>query len=213
MAYQTVWYFSSLPKDIVEILEKDLIETFDNELKPSVLEGEKINKNIRNSKNAWIPSSHWIGGFVWHYVQRANRTNFLYDLSHIDGETIQYTKYGVGDYYNWHQDSALYSHYRPNKTEQAVEGSLDNNDEFLINSVKINCEIIRKLSFSIQLSDPDDYEGGNLQLMDENRKSYIAPRQRGSIILFDSRTPHRVQKVRSGERKSIVGWVVGPRWK
>ena len=213
MAYQTVWYFSSLPKDIVEILEKDLIETFDNELKPSVLEGEKINKNIRNSKNAWIPSSHWIGGFVWHYVQRANRTNFLYDLSHIDGETIQYTKYGVGDYYNWHQDSGLNTYYEPIKTEQAVEGSLDNNDEFLINSVKINCEIIRKLSFSIQLSDPDDYEGGNLQLMDENRKSYIAPRQRGSIILFDSRTPHRVQKVRSGERKSIVGWVVGPRWK
>ena len=64
MAYQTVWYFSSLPKDIVEILEKDLIETFDNELKPSVLEGEKINKNIRNSKNAWIPSSHCISGFV-----------------------------------------------------------------------------------------------------------------------------------------------------
>ena len=213
MAYQTVWYFSSLPKDIVEILEKDLIETFDNELKPSVLEGEKINKNIRNSKNAWIPSSHWIGGFVWHYVQRANRTNFLYDLSHIDGETIQYTKYGVGDYYNWHQDSGLNTYYEPIKTEQAVEGSLDNNDEFLINSVKINCEIIRKLSFSIQLSDPDDYEGGNLQLMDENNKSYIAPRQRGTIILFDSRTPHRVQKVRRGERKSIVGWVVGPRWK
>ena len=213
MAYQSVWYFTSLPKDIVEILEKDLKNTFDNQLKPSKLEGDKINEKVRNSKNAWIPSTHWVGGFIWHYIQIANRSNFLYDLSHIDAETIQYTKYGVGDYYNWHQDSALYSHYRPNKTEQSAEGSLDNNDEFLINSVKINCEIIRKLSFSIQLSDPDDYEGGNLQLMDENRKSYIAPRQRGSIILFDSRTPHRVQKVRSGERKSIVGWVVGPRWK
>ena len=213
MAYQTVWYFSSLPKDIVEILEKDLIETFDNELKPSVLGGDLIDEKVMNSKNAWIPTSHWVGGFIWHYIQIANRTNFLYDLSHIDAETIQYTKYGVGDYYNWHQDSGLNTYYEPIKTEQAVEGSLDNNDEFLINSVKINCEIVRKLSFSIQLSDPDDYEGGNLQLMDENNKSYIAPRQRGSIILFDSRTPHRVQKVRRGERKSIVGWVVGPRWK
>ena len=212
MAYQSTWFFTNLPKDIVEILEKDLKSNFDDKLKPSKLEGDYINENIRNSKNAWIPTSHWVGGFIWHYVQRANRTNFLYDLSHIDGETIQYTKYGVGDYYNWHQDSALHTHYRPIKTEQSAEGSLDNNDEFLINSVKINCEIIRKLSFSIQLSDPDDYEGGNLQLMDENNKSYIAPRQRGTIILFDSRTPHRVQKVRSGERKSIVGWVVGPRW-
>ena len=213
MAYQSVWYFTSLPKDIVEILEKDLKRTFDDELKPSKLGGDKINEKVRNSKNAWIPTSHWVGGLIWHYVQKANRTNFLYDLSHIDGETIQYTKYGVGDYYNWHQDSGLNTQYRPIKTEQSVEGSLDNNDEFLINSVKINCEIVRKLSFSIQLSDPDDYEGGNLQLMDENNKSYIAPRQRGTIILFDSRTPHRVQKVRSGERKSIVGWVVGPRWK
>ena len=201
MAYQSIWYFTSLPKDVIEILEKDLEGSFDSELKPSKLGGDHINKSIRNSKNAWIPSTHWVGGFIWHYIQKANRTNFLYDLSHIDGETIQYTKYGVGDYYNWHQDSALHLHYRPNKMEQPVEGSLDNNDEFLINSVKINCEIIRKLSFSIQLSDPDDYEGGNLQLMDENNKSYIAPRQRGSIILFDSRTQHRVLKVRRGQRK------------
>ena len=213
MAYQSVWYFTNLPKDIVEILEKDLEKSFDGKLKPSVLFQDHINENIRNSKNAWIPTNHWIGGFIWHYVQKANRTNFLYDLSHIDGESIQYTKYGVGDYYNSHLDSGLDTYYKPIRTEQSAEGSLDNNDEFLINSVKINCEIIRKLSFSIQLSDPDDYEGGNLQLMDENNKSYIAPRQRGAIILFDSRTPHRVQKVRRGERKSIVGWVVGPRWK
>ena len=49
--------------------------------------------------------------------------------------------------------------------------------------------------------------------MDEAGNSYIAPRQKGSIMLFDSRTPHRVHKVTRGVRKSIVGWVVGPRWK
>ena len=213
MAYQSIWYYTDLPEKVVDLLAEDLTEKFDPQMQDSRLHGDSLNKEKRNSQNAWIPTEHWVGGFIWHYIQKANRTNFLYDLSHIDGETIQYTKYGVGDYYNWHQDSALHLHYRPNKMEQPVEGSLDNNDEFLINSVKINCEIIRKLSFSIQLSDPDDYEGGNLQLMDENNKSYVAPRQRGSIILFDSRTPHRVQKIRSGERKSIVGWVVGPRWK
>ena len=47
-------------------------------------------------------------------------------------------------------------------------------------------ELIRKLSFSIQLSDPDDYEGGNFQLLDEGGQSYIVPRQRGCIVLFDS---------------------------
>ena len=73
--------------------------------------------------------------------------------------------------------------------------------------------MVRKLSFVLQLSDPDDYEGGNLQLLDEGGKSYIAPRQRGTMILFDSRTQHRVLKVTKGCRKSLVGWTVGPRWK
>ena len=74
-------------------------------------------------------------------------------------------------------------------------------------------ELVRKISFSLQLSDPDDYEGGNIQFIDESNQNYIAPRQKGSLIIFDSRTKHRVCKVRSGVRKSIVGWVVGPRWK
>ena len=73
--------------------------------------------------------------------------------------------------------------------------------------------MVRKLSFVLQLSDPDDYEGGNLQLLDEAGLSYIAPRKKGAIILFDSRTQHRVLKVTKGCRRSIVGWTVGPRWK
>ena len=79
--------------------------------------------------------------------------------------------------------------------------------------LKTSCELVRKLSFTLQLSDPDEYEGGNVQLIDESGKSYIAPRQRGTIILFDSRTQHRVIKVKKGVRKSIVGWVLGPRWR
>ena len=49
--------------------------------------------------------------------------------------------------------------------------------------------------------------------IDDAGQSYIAPRQRGCIILFDSRTPHRVLKVTKGTRRSIVGWVVGKRWR
>ena len=75
--------------------------------------------------------------------------------------------------------------------------------------VQENTELVRKLSFVLQLSDPDDYEGGNLQLLDEAGKSYFAPRLRGTVVLFDSRTQHRVLPVKSGLRKSIVGWTVG----
>ena len=47
----------------------------------------------------------------------------------------------------------------------------------------------------MQLSHPDDYEGGNVQLLDEGGNPYIVPRKRGTIVLFDSRTQHRVLKV------------------
>ena len=73
--------------------------------------------------------------------------------------------------------------------------------------------MVRKLSFTVQLSNHDEYEGGNVQFINETGKVYVAPRERGQVIMFDSRTQHRVCKVRSGVRKSLVGWVVGPRWR
>ena len=40
--------------------------------------------------------------------------------------------------------------------------------------------------------------------------NHILSQEEGTIVLFDSRTQHRVHKVRKGVRKSIVGWCVGP---
>lgn len=207
MAYQSIWYYSNLPKDIVEIIEKDLTENFDHCMADSRLHGDALNKDKRNSQNTWIPTTHWVGGFVWHYIQRANRENFLYDLHCIDGETIQFTKYSEGQYYGWHNDAGLSGLYKPVSSGNLPSVNLTTD------YLNEKTELIRKLSFVVQLSDPDDYEGGNLQLLDENGKSYFAPRKRGTIILFDSRTQHRVLKVTKGVRKSLVGWSVGPRWK
>ena len=206
MAFQSIWYHTDLPEDIVDILVRDVSEKFDEEMRDSRLQGDTINKNKRNSQNAWIPTTHWVGGFLWHYIERANRENFLYDLRNIDGESLQYTRYEEGQYYGWHNDAGLPCQYKP-----VSEGN--RNDGRAQDFLNENIELVRKLSFSIQLSDPDDYEGGNFQLLDESGKSYIAPRQRGCIVLFDSRTQHRVQKVTKGTRKSIDGWTVGPRWK
>ena len=206
MALQSVWYFTDLPEDVVDIIEKDLSEKFDSQMQDSRLHGDSLNKDKRNSQNAWIPTNHWVGGFMWHYIMRANRENFLYDLRNIDGELMQYTRYGEGMFYDWHNDSGLATHYKPVSVGNRTEGR---QQDF----VNENLELVRKLSFALQLSSPDDYEGGNVVLLDEGGKKYIVPRQRGTVVLFDSRTQHRVNKVKSGVRKSIVGWVVGPRWK
>ena len=206
MAFQSLWFYSDLPEDIVDIIERDLTEKFDEQMADSQLYGNGINKDKRNSQNAWIPTTHWVGGFVWHYVQRANRENFLYDINFIDGESMQFTKYSEGQYYGWHNDAGFVTQYKP-------LGISSSRDDLARDFVNKNIELVRKLSFVIQLSDPDDYEGGNLQLLNECGNSFIAPRKRGTVIVFDSRMQHRVLKVKRGIRKSLVGWVVGPRWK
>ena len=206
MALQSVWYYTGLPKDIIDIIEKDLIDNFDYQMGDSKLHGDALNKEKRNSQNAWIPTTHWVGGFLWHYIQRANRENFLYDLRNIDGESMQYTRYGEGQFYGWHNDAGLAGQYKP-------VGVGNRSDGLAEDFVNENIELVRKLSFTLQLSDPDDYEGGNVILLDEMGSKYVAPRKRGTIVLFDSRTQHCVNKVKKGVRKSIVGWTVGPRWK
>ena len=208
MALQSVWYYTDIPEKIVKIIEEDLSEKFDAQMADSKLGGDILNKDKRNSQNAWIPTAHWVGGFIWHYIMRANRENFLYDLRCIDGESMQYTRYEEGQYYGWHNDAGLQTQYKPVSVSNRVTG-----EHTMQDFVNENCEMVRKLSFAMQLSDPDDYEGGNVQLLDEAGNSYICPRQRGCVVLFDSRTQHRVHKVTKGTRKSIVGWTVGPRWK
>ena len=208
MAFQSTWYYTDLPEKVVDLIEEDLIEKFDSKMADSRLHGDALNKDKRNSQNAWVPTDHWVGGFLWHYICRANRENFRYDLTCIDGESIQYTRYGEGQFYGWHNDAGLATQYKP-----VAVGNRGNADEQATDFINTNCELVRKLSFAMQLSDPDDYEGGNVQLLDETGKSYLAPRKKGTIMLFDSRTSHRVLKVTKGIRKSLVGWTVGPRWK
>lgn len=70
----------------------------------------------------------------------------------------------------------------------------------------------RKLSITVQLSAPDEYEGGDLQFM-INQNIVNAPREKGTAIIFPSFALHRVTPVTKGIRKSIVGWIAGPPYK
>ena len=205
MAQQCLWYYTDLPEQVIDILIKELSKNFDNRVADSLLVGDRYNKDVRNSRNCWIPSNHWIGGFLWHYIQRANKENFLYDLRGIDDENIQYTHYGPGEYYKWHMDEGLMTMYKPSGVGDKDSRKTDLWEE--------STELIRKLSFSMQLSGPDDYEGGNLQFQLDYGECIFAPRQKGAVILFDSRLRHRVLPITKGIRKSLVGWCNGPRWR
>ena len=95
---------------------------------------------------------------------------------------LQLAKYENGGFFDWHMDFG--------------SGPISN----------------RKLSITVQLSDPDEYEGGNLQFL-VNQNQVDAPREKGTAIIFPSFFPHRVMPVTGGCRMSIVGWIAGPPYK
>ena len=222
MAHLVYWTFSEIPSEMVDILVKDL-KKYDESIKDSVVRDKDGNpsleksESIRKSGNAWIEGNNWVGGFVWYYIMKANRENFMYDIEGIDSNELQYTEYKKGEYYNWHIDDNI---NRLMINDKVLSSAANHGENLAI----LNGEYVRKLSFSIQLSDPEDYEGGELEFKVNNFNSrkrgdfnleepFVVPNKKGTIVIFDSRTKHRVCEVKSGVRKSLVGWVVGPRWK
>jgi PKHD-type hydroxylase len=71
---------------------------------------------------------------------------------------------------------------------------------------------VRKLSISIQLTNPEEYEGGELYLYDDD-KGTLMDKSQGTLIIFPSYVLHEVMPVTKGERNSLVTWVTGKQFK
>jgi len=147
-------------------------------------------KEIRNSNVSWI-NDWWVKKELEPYVKRANEMagwNFNFTKS----EASQFTIYEPGEYYDWHRDAQNYPY-----TQGEQKG------------------LIRKLSVTVSLSNPEDYEGGFLEFSRENdfnKKYFYKVREilpRGSICVFPSYTWHRVTPVTKGKRLSLVQWNLG----
>ena len=71
---------------------------------------------------------------------------------------------------------------------------------------------VRKLSISIQLTDPEEYEGGELYLYNDDKETLMDKTQ-GTLIIFPSYVLHEVMPVTKGTRNSLVTWVTGKQFK
>jgi len=109
-----------------------------------------------------------------------NKKFYRYDLRNIF--EFQLIRYYEGGNYNWHCDYGI----SPKRG------------------------IVRKLSMSMQLTDPSEYEGGELQLVDYQNHTNMVPNDLGTVIIFDSKLPHKVWPVTWGKRIALVGWASGP---
>ena len=181
------------------------------------ISGENIENTtyIRDSEVAWL-NYNWLYDLILPYVELANqKAGWKYDWK--GSEAFQFTKYNSpGGFYGWHQDScgdhnSTYKRYIPgvhpeiNEKEFSLKRYTTN--KFLVNKV-------RKLSVTINLNEPNDYEGGNLKFdfgphASERYHECVEIRPRGSIIVFPSHIYHQVTPVTKGTRYSLVLWCLG----
>tara|TARA_B100001250_G_scaffold174802_1_gene150347 strand:- start:254 stop:856 length:603 start_codon:yes stop_codon:yes gene_type:complete len=140
------------------------------------------NDGIRKSKNSWIKCTNdteWLYDRIGKISRTLNGMHWRFDITGFN-EDLQYTRYNDdSSYYGWHIDGQVKSDNPP-----------------------------RKLSMTIQLSDPSEYEGGDFQI--NGSQLHTLPKQKGLSILFPSYTLHQVTPVTKGIRRSLVVWLCGP---
>lgn len=188
MAKGVVFYTQKIPDKLVDLMIEELYElerhTNLEEMQNAKIGSEnssKLDHSIRNSKLHWWYEDHWACSIFSHYIGIANRNVWEYDLNIL--QSIQVTIYNEDGHYSWHSDYGT---------------SKDGN-------------FTRKLSASLLLTDPSEYEGGDLEFVDYHNNIIKAPKQKGTMIVFDSRIPHRVTPLTMGKRVSLVTWMHGPK--
>ena len=159
--------------------------------------------DIKNVDVTWGNHNDWVGPFLYQYIAQANEHLFQYDITGLYFNELCHISMNEGSEYQWHSDSndTNYLAFEPPHSRS------------YLNYPKT--EYVRKLSFVLQLSDGDDYEGGDvkLRLNTPNENVIHMNRDRGVMAVFDSRTRQCVEPVTKGTRKAVVGWAIGPRWK
>ena len=144
----------------------------------------EINKNIRRSQVAWLSNTP---NTEWVFKILADIVSKL-NAEHYRfdltgfGETLQLTNYDQSE-------NGMYGWH------QDYGGTVS-----------------RKLSVTLQLTDPSEYEGGNLQILTTGEPVNVR-KQRGLVAVFPSYELHQVTPVTQGSRQSLVAWVSGPAFK
>jgi len=173
-------YVKFIPNETVDALRANL-DT--KELRYAEVGGDRgvLDKFKRRSKIFWLPKTeefHEIYKTLFELIGSCNSDFYKFKLNELV-EQIQYTVYNEND--QGHYDWHL--DMGPGKTR-------------------------RKLSLVVQLSDPSEYEGGELQI----NVGHIVTleKDKGTVLIFPSYLLHRVTPVTKGTRRSLVLWVDGP---
>ena len=184
--YINPYYLEKLNKDELREIQKYISNLSDSDYSLSEFEHydgfeDKKYDKYRSCMVHYPKDSSIISRVAKNYFHSLNNQFWNYDLKNIF--EFQLIKYDVGGNYHWHCDYGI----SPKRG------------------------MSRKLSMSIQLTPPEQYEGGELQVVDYANHTLMIPGDIGTVVVFDSKLAHKVWPVTWGQRISLVGWANGPR--
>jgi PKHD-type hydroxylase len=153
----------------------------------------------RKSNVSWFRSEAWIAKWVCEGAMGI--------CQHVGWETvrpepIQFTIYNAPDgHYGWHTDQFDPDH--EDMKSDDIQGRQ------------------RKVSIVCNITDPSEYDGGDLEIIDpmiapdepEDRRIIKISKERGQLVVFPSFFWHRVKPITRGTRYSVVCWLRGPEWR
>ena len=143
-------------------------------------------KDVRDSKISWLFS---VDGIDWVFRRVTDIT------LNLNERFFKFDLFGLNEgfqFTNYEAPSGKYGKHVDRATNMSV----------------------RKLSISIQLTDPKEYEGGELKLYDgDDEEAITMDKAQGTLIIFPSYILHEVMPVTKGERNSLVSWVTGKPFK
>ena len=211
--------FGDNHKQAVEKTGREVIPQQDKtleEIKSQVGENTNIReaRYVRDSEVAWFNNS-WLYELIHPFLRIANEDagwKYEWDFS----ESFQFTKYNKGGFYGWHADGnscnfGKYKRYIPGVSPATPDGKPLKGYSDNPNMVGK----VRKLSITINLNKPDEYDGGNLKFdfgphaAGKRFHEVEEIRPQGSIIVFPSYVYHQVTPVTRGTRYSLVLWSLG----
>lgn len=184
------------------------------------------NVYVRDSEITWL-TDQWLYDLIHPWIHRANRDagwNFDWNYS----EALQFTVYhgneekDKGGFYGWHKDGdsdtyGMYKRYIHGVTPVPLKENGQLPDKYVTDQGMVGK--VRKISATINLNAPGDYEGGNLKFdfghhaTGDQFHECEEIRPQGSIIVFPSFMDHCVTPVTKGTRYSLVVWNLGPPFK
>jgi len=196
------WYMpNAFTQDECDHLEDKGQEAFETHAIHGFHFGEDPSK--RSSRISWI-QDHYANAMLECCALDANdHAGWVLDL--VRPEDAQYTVYEEGDEYDWHTDGHQ-DRYAAKTLVQIAENPMPLNQT----TNPLLAGLVRKISLTVNLSSPKDYEGGTLELNFHNQTHGFENSPRGSAIAFPSFIHHRITPVTKGIRKSAVMWVNGP---